>query len=174
MQFPEDLKSQISLSSANSFSISHYAEGVTLRVPCQNDNSEFQISTDLASKFHFKKLKKEDINISRLKGELFMEKAKHHLQLGNELGNSSSNRPLLHWGSPDIGKLLTALSKLGINATLEHDMSNTESQNTCRLHVQDPHRALIEVSETDTVVAAANEDVASLIFDAVDSILDGV
>ncbi|KAF7836168.1 integrator complex subunit 9 [Senna tora] len=172
--FPEDLRSHISFSSANSFSVSHYHEGQTLRVPCQKGNTKLKISADLASKFHWKKLEKEDINISRLKGELCMRNAKHHLLLGNDQENSSNNRPMLHWGSPDLGKLLDALSKMGIKATPEHDMSNTEPQNACRLHVQDPHRALIEVGETNTVITAANENVASLIFNVIDSILDGV
>ncbi|KAF7836164.1 integrator complex subunit 9-like protein isoform X1 [Senna tora] len=83
-------------------------------------------------------------------------------------------RPLLHWGSPDLGKLLDALSNMGIKATPEHDMSNTEPQNACRLHVQGPHRALVEVGETNTVITAPNENVASLSFNAIDSILDGV
>lgn len=172
--FPEDLRSRISFSSASSFTVSHYTEGKTLRVPCQKDNTELKIATDLASQFQWKKLKKEDINISRLKGELFLENAKHHLFLQNQQEDSSKNRPLLHWGSPDMGRLLTALSKLGINTTLEHVTSNTEPHSTCVLHVQEPHRASIEVGATCTVITAANEDVASLIFEAIDSIMDGV
>ncbi|KAK4253805.1 hypothetical protein QN277_010432 [Acacia crassicarpa] len=172
--FPEDLRSQISFSSANSFTASYYSEGETLRVPCQKDNTELKIATDLASQFHWKKLKKEDINVSRLKGELFLENAKHHLLLQNEQDDSSKRRPLLHWGSPDVGRLLTALSKLGINATLERVTSNTESQSSCILHVQDPHKALIEVGATSTVITAANENVANLIFEAIDSIMDGI
>ncbi|XP_028788858.1 integrator complex subunit 9 isoform X2 [Neltuma alba] len=172
--FPEDLRSQISFSSANSFTTSYYTEGKTLRVPCQKDNIELKIATDLASQFHWKKLKEGDINISRLKGELFLENAKHHLLLQNEQEDSSKRRPLLHWGSPDMGRLLTALSKLGINATLERVKSNTESQSTCILHVQDPHRALIQVGATSTVITAANENVANLIFEAIDSIMDGI
>lgn len=171
---PDDLRSRISFSSTNSFSVSHYTEGETLKVSCKKDNSEIKIATDLASKFHWKKLKKQDIDISRLKGELFMEKAKHHLFMGGKQENSLHSRPLLHWGSPDLGKLLGALSKLGINATLEHCMSNTESQKTCILRVQDPHRALIEIGATNTVITAANKNVASIIFEAIDSILDGV
>ena len=42
------------------------------------------------------------------------------------------------------------------------------------LHVQDPHKALIEVGATSTVITAANENLANLIFEAIDSIMDGI
>lgn len=145
-----------------------------MRVPCLKDNIELKIATDLASQFHWKNLSNEDINVSRLKGELFLENGKHHLFLRDEEENSKKQRPLLHWGSPDIGRFLTALSKLGINATLEYVKSNNESQTTCVLHVQDPHRALIEVGATSTFITAANENVAKLIFEVIDSIMDGI
>ena len=103
-----------------------------------------------------------------------MEHAEHHLFLGDEQENSSKNRTLLHWGSLDLEKLLAALSKMGINSSVEDGKRDAESQTACVVHIQDPHRALIEVGTRSTIITAANENVASLIYEAIDNILDGV
>ncbi|KAI4323529.1 hypothetical protein L6164_023126 [Bauhinia variegata] len=171
--FPEELRSQSCFSSASSFSVLHYTEAETLHVSCQKDSSELKIATELASQFHWRKLK-GDINVARLKGDLLMEHGKHHLLLENEQENSLKNRPMQYWGSLDAEKLLAELSKMGIKASLEHCMGDTESQTVCLVHVQEPQRALIEVGTTSTVITAANETAASAIFEAIDKILDGV
>ncbi|KAJ7949326.1 Integrator complex subunit 9 [Quillaja saponaria] len=171
--FPEDLKPQISLSNAKSFSVFHYTEDDTLHVPCQKDSSVFEIATDLASQFHWKKLMQENFNISRLKGELSIDHGKYHLLVGKEQGSSSKHSSLLHWGSPDVQKLLAALSKMGINGSLEQGISDTESETVHVVHVQD-YKGLIKVGTRSTVISAADESLASLIFEAVDSVLDGI
>ncbi|XP_061352892.1 uncharacterized protein LOC133297719 isoform X2 [Gastrolobium bilobum] len=171
---PEDLRMRISFSSEKPFSVLYYAEGETLKVAYRKDSSELKIATDLASQFYWITFKKEEINIARLKGDLLMENARHHLLLDNEKKNSLRNRPLIHWGLPDSEKLLGALSKVGINASMEHSMSDAESQTVCKVHTQDPYKALIEIGTTGTIITTADDNVASLIYKAVSSILDGV
>lgn len=102
-----------------------------------------------------------------------MENARHHLFLCNDPKHSLRNSPLVHWGLPDSEKLLAALSKVGINASLE-SISGTESETVCIVHTQDPCKALIEIGTTRTVITTADENVASLIYKAVDNILDRV
>lgn len=163
---------QINFSSEESYSILHYTEAETSKVSCRKDSSELKIAADLASQFYWRTFIKEKINIARLKGKLFMENARYHLLLDNDKKNAIGCRPLVHWSSPDSEKLLRTLSKMGINATVEHRSSDTESQTICVVHTQDPYKALIEIGTTSTVITTAEENVASLIYKAVDNILD--
>ena len=134
-------------------------------------NSELDIATELASQLNWIKLKHENINIARLEGELSVEQGKHRLLPGNERVNSSQNRLLLHWGSVNLESLVTALRKMGINASVEQGTSGTESE--CFVRVE-PNKALIEINATGTVISTADEKLASLIFEAIRSSLDGV
>ena len=164
---------QISFTKANSFSVLRYSENETLRIQRLKECSEVEIAMDLASKFHFKKLKQENVNVTRLKGDLFVYHGKHQLLSGNEQANSNC-RPLLHWGSLDLESLLTALSRMDIKATVEQGMSDTNTDNVSVVHVHEPNRAFIEIKATSTVITAADENLASLIFEAIDTLMDGV
>ncbi|XP_004512875.1 uncharacterized protein [Cicer arietinum] len=172
---PEDLRLQMSFSSEKSSSVLYYTEAETLKVPCQNNSSDLKIAADLASQFYWKTFKNEGINITRLKGKLLMENGRHHLHLDNDkrtsLRNSSS---LVRCGIPDSDKLLTALSKRGINASMEHGMDDAESQNVCIVHTEDPYKALIEIGNTSTSITTADANIASIIYKAIDDILGGV
>lgn len=92
---------QIIFPKANSFSVLCYTENETLHIQRLKECSEVEIAMDLASKFHFKKLKQETVNVTRLKGDLFVDHGKHQLLSENEQVNSKC-RPLLHWGSFDL------------------------------------------------------------------------
>lgn len=171
---PEDLRKHISFTNADSFSVFHYSENETLRIPSLKDSSELEIATDLAFQFQWRRLKHENMNITRLKGELFVDHGKHRLLSEKEPAKSSKSRPLLHWGSPDLDALLNTLSKMGINASIEQGGGSCGSQKTCIVHVHDPKKALIEIGTTGTVISAVDENLASLIFEAIDSVLDGI
>ncbi|XP_027341672.1 integrator complex subunit 9 [Abrus precatorius] len=171
---PEELKSLISFSSEKSFSVLYYTEAETLKVSYRKDNLELKIASDLASQFYWKTFIKEEINIARLKGELLVENAKHHLLLDNNQNNSSRDRPLVHCGLPDSEKLLAALSNMGINASVENIVSDAKSQTRCIIHTHDPYKALIEIGTTRTIVTTADGNVASLIYKTLDNILDPV
>nr|KYP42548.1 Integrator complex subunit 9 [Cajanus cajan] len=163
---PEELRPQINLSSEKSFSVLYYTEAETLKVPYRKGSSELKIATDLASQFYWKRFKKEEIDVKKLKGELLMENGRHHLVLDNDNKNSLS---------PDLEKLMAALSKMGISGVIEHDTSgDAKSQSLCIIHIQDPYKASIEIGATSANITTADENEASFIYKIVDDILDGV
>ncbi|KAL5543705.1 hypothetical protein UlMin_007489 [Ulmus minor] len=166
--FPKDLK-QINFP----FSVLHYSENETLRIPSLKNSSEVEISMDLATQFHFRKLKQEGINVTRLKGDLVVDGGKHKLLSENKHSNLKC-MPILHWGSPDPETLLATLSRMGIKGTIKGTSKDSESQNIAVLYVHEPNKASIEIQTTSTVITAANEDLASRISEAIGSVLDGV
>uniref|UniRef100_A0A5B7BS94 Beta-Casp domain-containing protein n=1 Tax=Davidia involucrata TaxID=16924 RepID=A0A5B7BS94_DAVIN len=172
--FPENLRLHLGSSSTNSFSFIHYSENETLRLPSLKDCSELDIAMDFASQLCWTKLKLENMNIARLKGELFMEHSKHRLLPGEEQVVSSESRPLLHWGTLDLDTLLTALQKMGINGSVEQGKSGAESENASIIHIVEPSVALIEVNATSTVISTADDNLAPLITEAICSSLDGI
>ncbi|MBA0876293.1 hypothetical protein Goshw_023947 [Gossypium schwendimanii] len=169
--FPKDLRCKIQISEVNT--IIHYSENETLCMPSSKESTEIDIATDLASQFHWKTLKQE--TVTRLDGELFMDQGKHRLLSGFRQSDSKQHRPLLHWGSPDLKRLLTELSKMGITGTLKKNMDSAESKNAAGIiDIDDPEKALIDVRETGTVIITADENLASHIFKAIDIVLDGI
>lgn len=170
--FPKDLK-LINSSKSTAFSIFHYCIDETLHIPSLKDKSELEIATDLTFHFDWRNLKQGNISMTRLKGELFREHGKQRLISGN-VQESSEIRPLVHWGSPDLERLLTVLSSRGIKGTLRKASSGSESENASVVLVNDPSQALIEVKEMSTVITATDENLASIIFEAIGSILDGI
>jgi integrator complex subunit 9 len=90
------LRQQIRFPNANSFSVVRYSENASIRIPSLKDSSELEIATDLAFQFQWRKLKHENMNATRLKGELSIYHGKHRLHSGNEQEKSSKSWPLLH------------------------------------------------------------------------------
>ncbi|GAB4827838.1 hypothetical protein Ancab_034723 [Ancistrocladus abbreviatus] len=170
--FPEDFKALAGSPNSNKSSFLNYSENETLRVPSLKCSSELEIATHLASEFRWRKLRQVDVTITRLKGELLMDHGKQRLLPGNESMDSSQSRPLLHWGSLELETLLTSLQKMGINGSVE--AAGDESGGCFQVHVTEPGKALIEVQPKHTIVSAADEHLGSVIFEAIDSILDGI
>ncbi|CAN6567158.1 unnamed protein product [Malus baccata var. baccata] len=168
---PEDLKPNSS-SITNSFSTFHYRVNETLRIPSLKDNSELEMATDLATQFKWRNLKQGNMKMTRLNGEFFVDHGRQRLLSGNL--ESSESRPLVHWGSPSLEKLLLVLSTRGIKATLGEAPSGSESRSASLVHVHHPNQALVEVRETITVISTADESLASIIFEAIGSVLDGI
>ncbi|KAL0010853.1 hypothetical protein SO802_005961 [Lithocarpus litseifolius] len=98
---------------------------------------------------------------------------KQQLLSGSEQAKSPKIRPLLHWGSPDLEKLLNILSNIGINGSVEQCMGNGESEKACIVHIHEPKKALIEIG-TSTIISAGDENLASKIFEAIDKVLEGI
>lgn len=172
MQFPENLSWLIN-TNTESFAFFSYSEGETLRVPNLKDSVELEIASDLATSFCWRKLHQENINITRLKGELSLNCGKFKLFPENEQV-APDQRPLIHWGQPDLEKLLNVLSKMGIEGSLEQEMSDAESNNVRVIRIHVPTEAMIEIQESRTIVSVADKTLSARIFDALDSILDGV
>lgn len=167
------MRQQTRFTNANSFSVIHYSENASIRIPSLKDSSELEIATDLALQFQWRNLKHENMNVTRLKGELSVYHGKQRLLSGSEQAKSSKIRPLLHWGSPDLEKLLNILSNIGINGSVEQCMGNVESEKACIVHVHEPKKALIEIG-TSTIINAGDENLASKIFEAIDKVLEGI
>nr|GEV47551.1 integrator complex subunit 9 isoform X1 [Tanacetum cinerariifolium] len=148
-----------------------YTENETSRLPSSKNLSRLNIAADLASKLTFLKIN-EDLTISRLKGELFLDQGKHYLS-AEEQAVFSEMRPLIYWGKVDLNSLSFALEKSGVKGSIEKvNIEDGHASNV--LHVFEPANALIQVQETSTVISTCDESLASLISDAVHSILNGV
>ncbi|KAL0015093.1 hypothetical protein SO802_002162 [Lithocarpus litseifolius] len=98
---------------------------------------------------------------------------KQRLLSGSEQAKSPKIRPLLHWGSPDLEKLLNILSNIGINGSVEQCMCNGESEKACIVHIHEPKKALIEIG-TSTIISVGDENLASKIFEDIDKVLEGI
>ncbi|KAI3740509.1 hypothetical protein L2E82_30969 [Cichorium intybus] len=148
-----------------SLSCLFYTEAETIRLPNSNKLSELHIATNLASQLTFSKLKNNELTMSRLTGDLYVEHGKHYLveekrSTGLEIG------PLVHWGRVDLGSLLVGLEKIGVKGLMEYG-SNV-------VNVVEPVKGLIEVKETSVVISIGDESLASRISDVVYGLLNGV
>ncbi|XP_057976614.1 uncharacterized protein LOC131163841 isoform X2 [Malania oleifera] len=173
LQMPEDLGQRIGISSTNAFSLLCFSENETLRIPRLKDTAELEIAAELASQFNWRRLKGESTNITRLMGDLFIDHGKYRLVPGN-LAGSSGSKPLIHWGSLGSKRLLLALEKMGIRGSVNPGFGEAGSDSACIIHVHEPKKATIEIQETRTIISAADENFASLIFEAVDGVLNGI
>ncbi|KAK3027184.1 hypothetical protein RJ639_042450 [Escallonia herrerae] len=171
--FPKYLRRHIGPPNSSS-SFLGYSENQTLRIPNRKELPELYISMDLATQLSWTKLDHKDTSIARLKGELVMEHGQHLLLLGNEQAISSDPRSLLHWGAMDLESLLAALQKMGIKGSVEQGMSDAGSEIASVLHIFEPSKALIEVKATTTVISTSDESLASLISEAVNTILNSI
>ncbi|KAG8363697.1 hypothetical protein BUALT_Bualt19G0049400 [Buddleja alternifolia] len=171
--FPEKLRQHIS-PLETSFSFDYYSENKTIHISNPKEDSELDIEVELARRLQYTTLKQKDINILRLKGELVVERGRYRLSLGNEQVMSSQTRPMLHIGGVYSNDLLMALQKMGMKATVEEITGVGGSDNASIIHVLEPSKAVIEVREAQTLISNGDENVATLISQAVYSLLDCV
>lgn len=164
----------VSKSSSHSFSILYYKENETIDIRSLKDNSVLEIATGLATRFRWRKLVQNNMDVTRLEGQLLIDESKYWLVSGNKVSDTSQNRPLLYCGLLDMGKLLTILSKMGINGSIEQGMNAAESESVGIIKIHDPNKAMIEVKATSTVISASDENLAARIFEAITSLLDGI
>ncbi|CAK7350106.1 unnamed protein product [Dovyalis caffra] len=172
--FPDDLRKQIKFSSSHSFSVFYYFENETLGVPKLKGSVDLEIVANIDTQFSWRKLNHDDMDITGLEGQLLINHGKHQVLLGNEVSNFSRRKPLLYWGLPDLEKLLAVLSKMGVKGSIEQGMSDAESGSGEIVHIHEPSKALIEVRATKTVISAHDERLATLIFEAIGTLMDGI
>ncbi|XP_010464384.1 PREDICTED: integrator complex subunit 9-like isoform X2 [Camelina sativa] len=172
---PDAVSQRIDLSGMKINSILSFSENETLHVPRIADNTSVEITTDLASKLSWRKLRqRENFGIARLKGGLLMEDGKHRLVTGLEQEESSGKaRPLRYWGTVAQEPLLGALLKMGIKGSIEHSTSENGLENSI-IHIANPSSGLIETSEMCTAIVAEDKNVASQILQGIDEVLDGI
>lgn len=156
-----------------SSSITHYSVNETVRIPTSEDGSEIDIAPELISHLHWRSLREENLSIARLKGKLAMHNGKYQLLPEDEL-QSQKGGPLFHWGSPDLQRLRTCLSEMGVSALLPENSGNKDRATPSIVWIKEPNDALIEVSKTGTTIITADKKLASLILEAVSCTLDGV
>ncbi|KAL2461152.1 cleavage and polyadenylation specificity factor 73 kDa subunit-II [Abeliophyllum distichum] len=169
--FPEKLRQHID-PPKNLFSSSYYSEDETLNVPYLKENSELDIAGDLASRLHYTTLKQGNINIARLKGELAIEQGKYRLLLGTEQDVSSQIRPVVHLGRINLDTLLTELRKIALNITVEETTSADGLYKASLVHVLEPNKATIEITEAQTLISTADKNLSCQISEAISCILD--
>lgn len=102
-----------------------------------------------------------------------MEHGKQYLLAEKHDAMSSEMRPFIHWGKVDLNSLLLALEKTGVKGSVEK-VKHADGCGSDVLHVFEPNKALIQVKETSTVISTGDERLASLIFDAVHSLLNSI
>lgn len=161
---------QLQPASLSSPSCLYYSEGETLVIPSLRLDFEADLSTDLAFQLLPRRTSQENIAVARFRGELLVSQGKHLLVSTMEPVEFPRGQ-LLHWGSINQNRLLQALQEKGINGSLDN-RSITDSASL--IYIYKPSRALIQISTTGTIISAADEALASLIFEAVNSVLDGI
>ncbi|OVA07305.1 Beta-Casp domain [Macleaya cordata] len=164
--FPEDLRLQIPCPSTNSFSFLHYSLNKTMRVPRLRNDYEANLATDLAFQLEPRRTNQENMAIARLRGKLFVDNGRYVLVSAKDPIDTSERSILMHWGSPDPSLLLVALREKGIHGSIDRDRSVLE--------IYEPNKALIEFHSTHTVVSTDEKLLATLIFEAIGSVLDGI
>ncbi|PIN23487.1 putative cleavage and polyadenylation specificity factor (CPSF subunit) [Handroanthus impetiginosus] len=169
--FPEVLK-QDDGPSETSFPFSYYSENKTLHIPYAKEDSELDIEIELACRLQYMTLKQKDMNVSRLKGELVVERGSYRLSLGNDKLMSSQTGPVLYFGKIDLNGFLMELQKKGMKFTVDEVKGDRGSHKAYLVHVLEPGEALIELREAQTLISTADENLASLISQAVCGVLD--
>ncbi|KAL3829784.1 hypothetical protein ACJIZ3_018586 [Penstemon smallii] len=166
--FPEVLKRHVT--PLDSFD--YYSENEKLHIPMVK-NSELDITVEVAVQLRYTTLKQQDTNISRLKGELLMEQGRYLLSVGdNQVCSETETKPVLHLGRIDLNVLLVALQKMGMNVTVEEARGDDGLLTASLVHVLEPNKALIKVTDVQTLISTADENLASLISQAVCTNLD--
>ncbi|KAH6786448.1 hypothetical protein C2S52_006000 [Perilla frutescens var. hirtella] len=164
--FPEIFRRHVGFLET-SFSLSYYQENEMLHIPYAQSDSKLDIDVNLTWKLEYTTLKEQNVDIVRLKGKLMVEQARYRLCIEQE---PSQTRPVLHLGKIDLKALVLELQKMGMDATVEVK-GDGGSCNASLIHVSKPSMAVVEVTEVQTVINAADEKVASLISQAVRGIL---
>ncbi|KAI4382962.1 hypothetical protein MLD38_008850 [Melastoma candidum] len=151
---PEDLKEKVLFlnTSSTSISLAYYSLNETFRLPSSKDSSKIDISSDLVSQFQWKILKESNFSISRLKGNLVMRNGRPLILSRDELPPSDNNIPLMHFGTPDLPRLLARLTEMGIRGTIQG-----ESECPRIVLIDYPEKAVIEVRKNSSCISAPSE-----------------
>ncbi|KAL6563575.1 hypothetical protein OROGR_002534 [Orobanche gracilis] len=152
------------------FSFGYYTENIMLHIPYKEEYSLFDIAIELTCRLQYTTLKQQDIDVARLKGEFMVEQGRYKLLMGDQ----TRMKPVLHFGRVDLNVLLIALRKMNMNITVEEVSGADGNRVSSRVHVTEPGEAVVEVMEAQTTIDTGDEYVASLIAQAVCSILDCV
>ncbi|CAN1173114.1 Integrator complex subunit 9 homolog, partial [Linum perenne] len=167
---PDDLKQKLQLSNSSSQpspTLLYFTEGEILSLPSSSEGSmDLEIASELATKFAWQNLEQQHgvmNNITRLEGELLMQHGKYRLIQTVFDSSSEEKRPLLLHGTM-VEKLLMLLSDKGIDGSVEQDHS---SGSVTTIDIRKPKIASIQVSGKSIVVTPPDEEISSLISEAI-------
>ncbi|KAJ0978853.1 hypothetical protein J5N97_014327 [Dioscorea zingiberensis] len=166
---PDGLKSQLTIS--KNYAHLYYSENVALRVPSLREDFEARIMRYLDFKLQPRILPQENLAIARLKGRLRLSNG-NYLLVPAEKPAHFSNKQQLHWGSINPDLLLKALKDKGLDGHISDD--ETASCGVQFISIITPHEAVIEIDSKQTVISAANENLAAVIYEAFRSICNGI
>ncbi|KAL5702599.1 non-specific serine/threonine protein kinase [Ranunculus cassubicifolius] len=158
--FPENPKLKPHTSDSSPYTILHYSEGETLRVPSLSNDFEVKLATDLAVQLRLVMMKEENLALARLKGKLVIDH-------GTFRFGSSTRQIPVQSTAVDPNQVLSALCEKGVNGTLIQ-----KGGGICVIDVCEPGKGSIEIHEKHTVVSADDEILANLLFEVVSGILN--
>lgn len=153
------------------FKCLYYCENVQLRVPSSSQNFEVRLETDLAFQLQPRRLAQQNLAIARLKGRVSLSKGKYFLS-NSETPLESVNKQLLHWGSVEPTRLLLALQEKGLVGTLHWNQDAASS--VISIEVTNPKKAVIEIGPGQATISCEEENTANLIYEALNSVCDGL
>ncbi|CAI9090048.1 OLC1v1024733C1 [Oldenlandia corymbosa var. corymbosa] len=168
---PEKLKQDIRWSN-HSYSLIYYHESETLHIPRVKSGTDVDCKIYLDFQLCSTKMGQEDINIATANGDFSVIQGKIQLGIGHEQILRSRTTPLICMGCVDLQSLVTSLQKLGMNTRVEEVMSLHGSESTSFVHVVEPKKALLQLTSAHTIIIANDESLASVLTEAVQSILD--
>ncbi|URE05802.1 Beta-Casp domain, partial [Musa troglodytarum] len=169
--YPEDLRIQDPAKENNSWSYLYYSENVQLRVPSFVEDFKACLETNLTFQLRPRRLTQQNIAIARLKGRIFLSKGKYFLA-APRIPMESSNKQLLYWGSIEPTCLLMALQERGLVGTIHWNEDAANS--VCTIQITNPEKAVIETSARKTTISCEDENTATLIYEALGNLCDGI
>ncbi|CAL9751914.1 unnamed protein product [Musa acuminata subsp. burmannicoides] len=169
--YPEDLRIQHPVKENNSWSDLYYSENVQLRVPSFVEDVKACLETNLAFQLRPRRLTQQNIAIARLKGRIFLSKGKYFLA-ASRIPMEFSNKQLLYWGSIEPTSLLLALQERGLVGTINWNKDAANGVYT--IQITNPEKAVIETSARKTTISCEDENTATLIYEALSNVCDGI
>ncbi|XP_078445355.1 integrator complex subunit isoform X2 [Wolffia australiana] len=168
--FPEDLRQQMPAVQNQAPSYLFYKENETLIAAATNDNVETDLSIELARQLRPRRMPEPNLAISRLQANLQLSNGKYLLMPQKKTMPDFAENGLI-WGSVDCELLVQRLKEGGIEGEVEWE----DEEERRRVRVGTGERAVVELAAAGrTVIAAAEEGVAAVVFEAVRRSCDGV
>ncbi|KAF5207019.1 integrator complex subunit [Thalictrum thalictroides] len=167
--FPQDLRVKLPSPNSSSYAVHHYSENETLHITSFRKDFEVKLATDLAFQLRPIMMKQENLAIARVKGKLILDHGTFMLDSVKEPFDSTTKQMSLKWGPLDPNLLLQALQEKGLNGSFHH-----EAGKVSLILVDEPNKASIEIHSMHTVIRTDDESLASLLFEAVNSVLNGI
>lgn len=164
--FPEDLKSRCPLKEERPWSFLYYTKGKTIEVPNLRDEFEVQLATDVAFGLQPRQLDKTTA-VARLRAKLHLSNGRYMLASPKNQADRSK-RHLLHWGTVDPGRLLSALQEKRIVCSFPAGDNSEGGERS--IFITSPGEAIMQITSDGTTIYCDDEKTTKLIYDVLCSI----